>query len=173
MTCRAATHTPCTSCSTRVVPLLCMLPRLPACVRCHVNICRSQARQLRICPLLALLSGTRCGCHPRGHRGAICVHDAPPPCGRAESRTSRAARPRPQRAMPAAWRAPVTVLLLCGSNVFMTLAWYLHLKRPHWNMAQAIFLSWLIASCEYCLQARWLRWLLNSAARRLTSVCGV
>ena len=35
---------------------------------------------------------------------------------------------------------------------FMVTAWYLHLKRSSWTLAQAIFYSWLIASVEYCLQ---------------------
>jgi len=46
-----------------------------------------------------------------------------------------------------------TVLLLCASNVFMTLAWYAHLKelgnRP-WIVAALI--SWGIAFFEYMLQ---------------------
>jgi uncharacterized protein len=45
------------------------------------------------------------------------------------------------------------VLLLCASNVFMTFAWYAHLKnladRP-WYLAA--FLSWGIAFFEYLLQ---------------------
>lgn len=44
-----------------------------------------------------------------------------------------------------------TVLLLVASNVFMTVAWYGHLKftdRPLW---QVILASWLIAGVEYCL----------------------
>ena len=43
------------------------------------------------------------------------------------------------------------VLLLCCSNVFMTFAWYGHLKfkdRPLWLVIGA---SWLIAFFEYCL----------------------
>ena len=54
--------------------------------------------------------------------------------------------------MAAAWRGPVCVLLLCCSNAFMTTAWYLHLKRPGWNMGVAILASWAIAFFEYCLQ---------------------
>jgi uncharacterized protein (DUF486 family) len=46
-----------------------------------------------------------------------------------------------------------TVMLLCCSNVFMTFAWYGHLKnladRP-WYTAAVI--SWGIAFFEYCLQ---------------------
>ncbi len=45
-----------------------------------------------------------------------------------------------------------TVLLLVASNIFMTLAWYGHLKHtdvPIWKM---ILISWGIAFFEYCLQ---------------------
>jgi uncharacterized protein (DUF486 family) len=45
------------------------------------------------------------------------------------------------------------VLLLVASNVFMTFAWYAHLKnqggRP---LYIAILVSWLIAFFEYCFQ---------------------
>src|SRR4051794_40672500 len=46
-----------------------------------------------------------------------------------------------------------TILLLIGSNVFMTLAWYGHLKNlatAPWYMAA--FVSWGIALAEYLLQ---------------------
>ncbi|MBK7890105.1 MAG: DMT family protein [Bdellovibrionales bacterium] len=46
-----------------------------------------------------------------------------------------------------------TIVLLVGSNVFMTFAWYGHLKtmsaRPLWYVIAA---SWGIAFFEYCLQ---------------------
>jgi uncharacterized protein (DUF486 family) len=46
-----------------------------------------------------------------------------------------------------------TVLLLAASNVFMTFAWYAHLRdmasRPWWMAALA---SWAIALFEYLLQ---------------------
>ncbi|WP_204251120.1 DMT family protein [Elioraea rosea] len=42
-------------------------------------------------------------------------------------------------------------VLLIGSNVLMTFAWYGHLKRPGWSMAFAIMVSWGIAFFEYCL----------------------
>ncbi len=46
-----------------------------------------------------------------------------------------------------------TILLLCMSNVFMTFAWYAHLKelgdRP-WLVAALV--SWCIAFFEYLLQ---------------------
>jgi len=45
-----------------------------------------------------------------------------------------------------------TVLLLTMSNIFMTFAWYGHLKYGHtWPLWKAILVSWLIALFEYCL----------------------
>jgi uncharacterized protein (DUF486 family) len=45
-----------------------------------------------------------------------------------------------------------TVLLLVLSNVFMTFAWYGHLKYGHdWPLWKAIVVSWAIALIEYCL----------------------
>jgi uncharacterized protein (DUF486 family) len=45
-----------------------------------------------------------------------------------------------------------TVLLLVVSNVFMTFAWYGHLKYGHgWPLWKAILVSWAIALLEYCL----------------------
>lgn len=47
----------------------------------------------------------------------------------------------------------ITLVLLAGSNVFMTYAWYGHLRdlkgRPLWI---AILASWGVALLEYCLQ---------------------
>jgi uncharacterized protein (DUF486 family) len=42
-------------------------------------------------------------------------------------------------------------LLLLGSNVLMTFAWYGHLKRPAWPLWLAILVSWSLAFLEYCL----------------------
>ena len=42
-----------------------------------------------------------------------------------------------------------TIVLLIVSNVFMTLAWYGHLKFPHLPMVAAIFIGWGIALIEY------------------------
>ena len=53
--------------------------------------------------------------------------------------------------MPAAWTAIVPVLLLVGSNVFMTFAWYGQLKVEHRPMWAIIAISWGIAFFEYCL----------------------
>jgi uncharacterized protein (DUF486 family) len=45
-----------------------------------------------------------------------------------------------------------TILLLIASNVFMTIAWYWHLKAPSATPLLAfIAISWLIALPEYCL----------------------
>jgi uncharacterized protein len=45
-----------------------------------------------------------------------------------------------------------TVILLILSNIFMTVAWYGHLKFKHWPLLLVIGASWLIALPEYCLQ---------------------
>jgi len=45
-----------------------------------------------------------------------------------------------------------TILLLILSNVFMTFAWYGHLKYGHdWPLWKAVLVSWGIALFEYCL----------------------
>ncbi len=45
-----------------------------------------------------------------------------------------------------------TLILLMISNVFMTFAWYGHLKYGHdWPLWKAIVVSWGIAFLEYCL----------------------
>jgi hypothetical protein len=45
-----------------------------------------------------------------------------------------------------------TILLLFCSNIFMTFAWYGHLKYGHaWPLWKAILVSWGIALFEYCL----------------------
>lgn len=51
-----------------------------------------------------------------------------------------------------------TILLLIGSNIFMTLAWYGHLKLQQakisdsWPLILVIVFSWAIALFEYSLQ---------------------
>jgi len=45
-----------------------------------------------------------------------------------------------------------TVLLLTLSNIFMTTAWYGHLKFKDRPLALVILVSWLIAFVEYCFQ---------------------
>ena len=46
----------------------------------------------------------------------------------------------------------VTIGLLLCSNIFMTAAWYGHLKFPGVSLWRVIAISWLIAFFEYCLQ---------------------
>jgi uncharacterized protein len=48
-----------------------------------------------------------------------------------------------------AWTA---ILLLIASNVFMTVAWYGHLKYKTAPLLMVIAISWLIALPEYMLQ---------------------
>ena len=50
--------------------------------------------------------------------------------------------------MNALWLTP---LLLVGSNILMTFAWYGHLKAPAWPLYVAVLVSWGIAFFEYCL----------------------
>ena len=45
-----------------------------------------------------------------------------------------------------------TILLLLASNLFMTFAWYGHLKYKQSALWIAILVSWSIAFFEYCLQ---------------------
>lgn len=45
-----------------------------------------------------------------------------------------------------------TILLLTISNVFMTFAWYGHLKFKNNPLWIVIIVSWLIAFFEYCFQ---------------------
>lgn len=47
--------------------------------------------------------------------------------------------------------AVAPILLLIGSNVFMTTAWYWHLKFPSTSLFKVILISWMIAFVEYCL----------------------
>lgn len=44
------------------------------------------------------------------------------------------------------------ISLLIISNIFMTIAWYGHLKFKHFPLWQVILCSWLIAFAEYCFQ---------------------
>ena len=45
-----------------------------------------------------------------------------------------------------------TVLLLICSNVFMTFAWYGHLRHRSAALWVVVVVSWLIAFFEYCFQ---------------------
>ena len=55
--------------------------------------------------------------------------------------------------MASSWAVPTTVVLLALSNVFMTFAWYGHLKHLRaspWYVAALV--GWGIALAEYLLQ---------------------
>jgi uncharacterized protein (DUF486 family) len=43
------------------------------------------------------------------------------------------------------------VLLLIGSNIFMTAAWYWHLRYKEVPLITVIFISWGLAFIEYCM----------------------
>lgn len=45
-----------------------------------------------------------------------------------------------------------TIILLAISNLFMTVAWYGHLKFKEIALWKVIAVSWLIAFAEYCFQ---------------------
>lgn len=45
-----------------------------------------------------------------------------------------------------------TILLLLVSNIFMTIAWYGHLKFKNTVLWKVVLVSWGIAFVEYCFQ---------------------
>src|SRR5436190_12398331 len=45
-----------------------------------------------------------------------------------------------------------TVALLCGANLFMTFAWYGHLRNSAHALWLTVLMSWGLAFFEYCLQ---------------------
>ena len=45
-----------------------------------------------------------------------------------------------------------TIVLLTISNIFMTFAWYGHLKYRQAPLFKVIVISWVIAFAEYCFQ---------------------
>ncbi len=50
------------------------------------------------------------------------------------------------------------ILLLIGSNLFMTLAWYGHLRFKESPLFAVIAVSWGIALIEYCMAVPANRW---------------
>ena len=50
------------------------------------------------------------------------------------------------------WNHVAPIVLLIGSNVFMTFAWYGHLRYTHRPLLLVILISWGIALFEYSLQ---------------------
>ena len=55
--------------------------------------------------------------------------------------------------MPAILFSPfvLPIVLLIGSNAFMTTAWYWHLRYKEVPLWQIILISWGLAFIEYCL----------------------
>lgn len=45
-----------------------------------------------------------------------------------------------------------TIILLSISNIFMTFAWYGHLKYKASPIVKVVLISWFIAFFEYCFQ---------------------
>jgi uncharacterized protein (DUF486 family) len=60
--------------------------------------------------------------------------------------------------MPAYFAYLYTPLLLLGANVFMTIAWYGHLKYESKPLWLVVIASWGIAFFEYWLQVPANRW---------------
>ena len=52
----------------------------------------------------------------------------------------------------------VPIILLCLSNIFMTFAWYGHLRFKDQPLLLVILVSWCIAFFEYCLAVPANRW---------------
>jgi uncharacterized protein (DUF486 family) len=53
--------------------------------------------------------------------------------------------------MPLNWSYLTPIALLVGSNIFMTTAWYWHLRYKEVPLLSVIFISWGLAFVEYCM----------------------
>ncbi|MGH6683045.1 MAG: DMT family protein, partial [Pseudolabrys sp.] len=53
--------------------------------------------------------------------------------------------------MPAIVAYALPIALLIGSNVFMTTAWYWHMRYKEVPLHWVILISWALAFFEYCL----------------------
>lgn len=60
--------------------------------------------------------------------------------------------------MPLTWPQIQPIVLLLCSNVFMTIAWYGHLRFKGTPLHLVIVASWAIAFVEYCLAVPANRW---------------
>ena len=56
----------------------------------------------------------------------------------------------PASIAPGLWPKVAPIVLLVCSNLFMTLAWYGHLKFKSVPLATVVLVSWGIAFVEYC-----------------------
>lgn len=54
--------------------------------------------------------------------------------------------------------AVLPIVMLLASNVFMTFAWYGHLKFKESSLLLVMVISWAIAFLEYCLAVPANRW---------------
>lgn len=59
--------------------------------------------------------------------------------------------PEPVTLMPLNWSYLTPIAMLIGSNIFMTTAWYWHLRFKEVALWQVILISWSLALFEYCL----------------------
>ena len=59
---------------------------------------------------------------------------------------------------PTIWSYLTPIILLVCSNVFMTFAWYGHLKYKAAPLALVVLVSWGIAFVEYCFAVPANRW---------------
>jgi uncharacterized protein len=82
-----------------------------------------------------------------GHRYSLPALDEPPAAALVEASVENGF------AMPNLIVSPYvsTILLLIGSNVFMTTAWYWHLRFREVPLWQVVLVSWGLALIEYCL----------------------
>jgi uncharacterized protein (DUF486 family) len=83
--------------------------------------------------------------------GALQAAPAPLPPVTAPHYLGAAVRPRTSNASPETPMLRVVALLIL-SNLFMTFAWYGHLRHTHRALWGVILVSWGIAFFEYCLQ---------------------
>jgi hypothetical protein len=60
--------------------------------------------------------------------------------------------------MPSLPMSVTPILLLIGSNVFMTTAWYWHLRYKETPLFAVILISWGLAFVEYCMAVPANRW---------------
>jgi uncharacterized protein (DUF486 family) len=83
-----------------------------------------------------------------GHRAGLLLLSGCHPAGAADTLPPVVAR---TRIMPFLSTALAPVVLLLLSNVFMTFAWYGHLKFTNKPLWLVVIASWSIAFLEYCL----------------------
>lgn len=60
--------------------------------------------------------------------------------------------------MPLSSSYLLPIALLVGSNIFMTTAWYWHLRFKEVPLLSVIFISWGLAFVEYCMAVPANRW---------------